>query len=248
MKKFSVTSNTITKYGRSLYQIKANFDFDEVKKGDLGGWIESEKSLGDDVWIYSDAYVFKEAIIHGGEIRGGMILGGEIHGGKVWSGDIRGGVIRGGLINGGDVWGGEIRGGTILGGLIHGGLIHGGLILGGEIFSGAILDGEIRGGEIRGGTILDGEIRGGVLRGGVIQGGVIEKDNHIGFDNVSTGHWYLFAYIIDKKIRISCGCFNGTIDAFYMGVEKTHGDDEHGQFFKLLRQVIEQKLNKFIEA
>ena len=57
MKKFSLTSNTIIKYGKTLYQIKANFGFDSVKEGDLGGWVEKEESLGDNVWIYPDAFV-----------------------------------------------------------------------------------------------------------------------------------------------------------------------------------------------
>lgn len=103
MKKFELTTNTKVKLGRTLIQIKAAFSFGTVKEGDLGGWVEKESSLGDDVWIYEDAEVFANA----------KIMGGEIMGGEIWGGEIMGGVIRGGEIWGGVIWGGVIRGGVI---------------------------------------------------------------------------------------------------------------------------------------
>ena len=118
MKKFELTANTRIKYGRTLIQIKAAFSFGFVEKGQLGGWVEKESSLGDDVWIYPEAEVFQDAVIKGGVIKGGEIWGGEIRGGE-----IRGGVIRGGVIRGGEIRGGEIRGGVIWGGEIRGGVI-----------------------------------------------------------------------------------------------------------------------------
>jgi len=157
-------------------------------------------------------------VIHGGEIHGGEIHGGEIHGGVMWSGEIHGGVM----------WSGEIRGGVIYGGEIRGGVIYGG---------------EIHGGVMRGGVIYDG-----VIYDGVIHGGVIYDDNHIGFANVGSERGYLLAYIDDNKIMISRGCFHGTIAEFYDAVEKTHSGNEHDEFYRLIRPVIETKLNKFIES
>jgi len=258
MKKFSLTSNTMVKYGRTLFQIKAEVSFDCVEKGDLGGWVEDESSLGDKAWIHPDVVVFSRAKIHGGEIHGGVIWGGEIHGGEIHGGVIRGGVIHGGVIHGGVIRGGVIHGGVIRGGVIRGGVIHGGVswggvirggvIHGGVIWGGVIWGGEIWGGEIWGGVIHGGVIRGGVIHGGVIWGGEIWGGNHIGFANVGSESGYLLAYIIAGQIAISRGCFSGTIDEFYDNVESHHGDNEHGQFYKALRPIIEMKLNKFIEG
>ena len=144
MKKWKLTANIRIKYGRTLTQIEAVLSFNNIKKGDLGGWIESEKSLADDAWIYQNAEAFKDSKIWGGEIWCGEIWGGEIWGGEIW---------------GGEIWGGEIRGGVIRGGEIRGGVIRGGEIWGGEIRGGVIWCGEIRGGEIRGGVIWGGVIR-----------------------------------------------------------------------------------------
>ena len=97
MKKFELTTNTKIKYGRTFIQIKASISFEtifgKVKKGDLGGWVEKEQSLGDDCWIWPNAEAFSDAVI-----RGGVIWGGEIRGGEIWGGEIRGGEIRGGVI------------------------------------------------------------------------------------------------------------------------------------------------------
>ena len=60
MKKYKFTEKTINVDGRTLYRIEALKDFNDVKKGDKGGFIEDEKNLSqsDDCWIYGNAKVF----------------------------------------------------------------------------------------------------------------------------------------------------------------------------------------------
>ena len=50
-----------------LYRIKALKDFYDVKKGDIGGYIQSENNLSqlDDCWIYDDAKVYDNAFVMG---------------------------------------------------------------------------------------------------------------------------------------------------------------------------------------
>ncbi|WP_208442197.1 hypothetical protein [Bartonella raoultii] len=49
--------------GHALYRIRALRDFDDVKAGDLGGFIESEDNLSHDgnCWVYDNARVFENA-------------------------------------------------------------------------------------------------------------------------------------------------------------------------------------------
>src|SRR3990172_3086666 len=131
--KFELTAESIEKYGRKLFRIRALIDFttdqgNKVTKGDFGGYIERAETLNQsgNAWIFTDAIVFKESTIRGGTIRGGDIRGGTIRGGTIRGGDIRGGTIRGGDIRGGTIWGGDIWGGDIRGGDIRGGTIRGG--------------------------------------------------------------------------------------------------------------------------
>ena len=58
--KFKLTDEFITLDNRKLYRIEALKDFSDVKKGDKGGFIESEANLSQhgDCWIYDDAKVY----------------------------------------------------------------------------------------------------------------------------------------------------------------------------------------------
>ena len=48
-----------------LFRIKALKDFNDVKKGDIGGYVKSENNLSqyDDCWIYDNAIVYDNAVV-----------------------------------------------------------------------------------------------------------------------------------------------------------------------------------------
>ena len=50
---------------KGLFRIKALKDFNDVKKGDIGGYVESEHNLSqyDDCWIYGNAVVCDYAVV-----------------------------------------------------------------------------------------------------------------------------------------------------------------------------------------
>jgi len=57
----------INNFGKKLYRIQALTDFNDVKAGDLGGFVEGYHNLsqGGYSWIYGIAQVFDKANIHG---------------------------------------------------------------------------------------------------------------------------------------------------------------------------------------
>ena len=64
MKKYELTKDTITiNENKTLYRIKSLKDFNDVKVGDLGGFIESEYNLSQDgnCWISDDVKVYEDA-------------------------------------------------------------------------------------------------------------------------------------------------------------------------------------------
>jgi len=67
MKKYELTQNSIKINNRTLYQIKALKNFGSVKKGNLGGYIESEKNLSYDrnCWVSGNAQVYEDARVSG---------------------------------------------------------------------------------------------------------------------------------------------------------------------------------------
>ena len=66
-KKYKLTDVCITIGGRDLYRIEALKDFDWVKKGDKGGFIESENNLSHngDCWVWGNARVCGDAEVCG---------------------------------------------------------------------------------------------------------------------------------------------------------------------------------------
>ena len=65
-KKYKLTDETMTIYGRTLYRIEALRDFNDVKKGDKGGYIEKEENLSQNgnCWVYDDAMVYGSARVY----------------------------------------------------------------------------------------------------------------------------------------------------------------------------------------
>lgn len=65
-KKFVLTEETYNIDNRTLYRIKALRSFGDVKRGDLGGFIEREENLSHngDCWIYNRACVFGYACVY----------------------------------------------------------------------------------------------------------------------------------------------------------------------------------------
>ena len=66
--KYELTDETIEVYGRTLHRIKALKDIGtSVKKGDLGGFVESERNLSQEgnCWVYDSAKVFGSSMVYG---------------------------------------------------------------------------------------------------------------------------------------------------------------------------------------
>ena len=59
--------DAITSFGRTLYRIKATTDFGDVKKGELGGYIEKEENLSHlgKAWVTGNARVYGNAWVYG---------------------------------------------------------------------------------------------------------------------------------------------------------------------------------------
>lgn len=71
MKKFELTTEFITNFlGIKLFRIKALVKFGDVKKGELGGFVEKEENLEHygNAWVYGDAQVYGDAKVSGNQM------------------------------------------------------------------------------------------------------------------------------------------------------------------------------------
>ena len=93
-KKFELTWNTKDHFGITLYQIRALKDFNNISKGDLGGWVEKEENLSQDglSWISGNARVHGNAWVYGDALVSGNagVYGNALVSGNAWvSGNAR---------------------------------------------------------------------------------------------------------------------------------------------------------------
>ena len=67
MKKYELTGEVKVKFGVTFKRIRALIDFGNVKKGELGGFIEKEENLSheNNAWVYDDAWVYGNAEVSG---------------------------------------------------------------------------------------------------------------------------------------------------------------------------------------
>ena len=65
-KKFILTEKTCVIDGRTLYRIRAEKNFSDVRKGEFGGFVEREANLSHsgNSWIYDDAYVYDNGYVY----------------------------------------------------------------------------------------------------------------------------------------------------------------------------------------
>ena len=67
MKKFELTTDSIKRNGVTLYRIKSLIDFEDVKAGYLGGYVEKEENLSQsgNAWVAGNALVYGNAEVSG---------------------------------------------------------------------------------------------------------------------------------------------------------------------------------------
>ena len=66
-KKYEFSEETLEIDDHILHRIVALKDFSDVKKGELGGFVEKESNLAQegDCWIYDDAAVYNGDVVYG---------------------------------------------------------------------------------------------------------------------------------------------------------------------------------------
>ncbi|WP_302153463.1 hypothetical protein [Eubacterium ventriosum] len=194
MKKYELTEDTRIHNGRKLHRIKALRDFGDVKKGDLGGWIESESNLSqnDKCWVYDNAEVSGAAAVEqNAQIRNIAFVSN--------SAKIRENAI--------------IKDRTIICQRVSvsgEAVVEGGAILFGDV--------EIWGEAVIGGDVtIDEYVQIG-------DNAKISKETDYatvkGFGRQCRST--IFHRCKDGIVRVRCGCFYGTIEEFRKAVCKTH--------------------------
>ena len=194
MKKFELTSETkINIFGKKLFRIKALISFGIVKTGETGGWVEKEENVNQsgNAWVFDNAEVFGNAWVSGNA---------RVFGNAWVSGNAR--VF-------GNAW----------------------VFDNAEVFDNAWVSGNARvfgNARVSGNARVFGNAR--VSGNARVFGNAWVFGNARVFDNAdyATIHGFgtqfrttTFFRCKDKQVKVSCGCFYGTIPEFREQVKNT---------------------------
>ena len=198
-KKYELTDETKELDGHTLHRIKALKDFGEVKKGDLGGWVESEDNLSQlaSCWVFGNGRVSNNGCVSG---NGRVSDNGHVFGNSWVSGN--GCVSDNGCVSGN----GHVFGNSCVSG-------NGRVSDNGHVFGNSWVSGNAR---ITGTAQITGNAQ---ITG---DGFVKNNDDYAMIQGFGTEQrTTTFFRCTDGIVRTQCGCFYGTIDEFRERVKNT---------------------------
>ena len=228
---------------RKVYRIRALKDFADVKKGDIGGFVESEKNLSqyDDCWIYDNAVVCDNAKVSGSaficdyaKVRGYA----KVYG-NCWIYDDA--VVYGNAKVSGNA---EVSGNAIVSD--HSEVCVNAKVCGNaKIYGNAVIcDHAV----VYGSTFIYGNAK--VCECARVFGDTrinncakIKNQNQwFVIDNVGSRKDNITFYETDGVIYANVGCFNGTLDEFIRAVKATHKGNEFEKEYLKIAELAKIKL------
>ena len=231
-KKYELTSNTIVKFGRTLYQIKALFSFDVVSKGDFGGYIEKEENLSQDgnAWVSGDAKVYGNARVYGdAQVSGDA----RVYGNARVYGDAQ---VYGNARVYGDA---KVYGGARV---YDNARVYGNAEVYGDarVYGNARVYGDAR---VYSNAWVSGDAE---VYGNAWVSGDAEVYGNADFLLIGRiGSRAAFTTFFKNKsggIQVACGCFLGTLAEFRIKVKETHGDNKHAKMYNLAADMAELQI------
>ena len=203
--------DTISINGHTLYRIRALRDFNNVSKGDLGGYIEKEYNLShkDNCWVFDNARVYDNAqVCENARIYENAFISGRavIHGNaKVFE---QAGIFD--KVNISD----NVR-------------VYGNA----EIYDFVIISDSAKIYGINTKVIGDAHISNNA--------NISDAFNYVLIKGIgSESRTTTFFKCEDGFIKVNCGCFNGTLEQFEEKVKETHGDNKYAKEYLAVIELI----------
>ena len=223
-KKFKLTSMIVEYKGKTLYRIQALHDFSDVKKGELGGFVEHEKNLSHegDCWIYEDSVVMGLSKIEGRSVVSGrsIVDNSIISGSSVITDNsfLSRSTVDDSIVK----YRSDVDASTIE----NKSTVYFSTIDRSIVKSSIIKRSAIRNHPTPGGSVIRFE-----------SAKIESASDYITITNIGSRLATLTAYrCVSGEIKINTGCFSGCIDEFLRAVEATH---RHNKYAKQYLKAVE---------
>lgn len=231
--------DTMEIVGHAIYRIKALKNFGNVKKGDLGGYIESENNLSheDNCWVYGYAKIYDNAKVLDNAI---VANNAEVYGCAVLSGNAA--VFDSARICGdakirdnAKVYGSARIYSSVV--ICCNAVVCGRAIVCGDL---AVIRDNVwvyDNAEVYGNAILCGN---SCISYNARVSSKFDYCAITGFGSMAGTT--TFFKCKDGTIGVNCGCFNGTLGEFREKVNETHGNNEYAKEYLMAADLAELRL------
>lgn len=224
MKKYELTAESKEYGGRKLFRIKALVSFGNVKKGELGGWIEEEQNLSHfgNAWVGGNARVYDKARVW----EDAQVYDDAVVFGNVWISDKA--QVCGHAKVHGDVW---VCGNAFV--CYSAQVCDNALVCGDAFVSNEA--------QICGNARICGKAK------------ICGYKDYIVIGPIGSRNAYTTFYRReDDVIMVVCGCFHDTLAAFEKRVAEVHGNNQYGKDYMAtidyVRKVMAVKRVKRLEG
>ena len=221
MKKYELTEETVTVYGKTLYRIRAVRDFGSVKTGEFGGYIEKEENLSHfgNAWVSGNAWVCGDAKVYGDAwvFDNARVYDNAWVCGDAWVyGNAR--VYDNAWVSG-NAW------------VFDNARVYDNAWVCGDakVYGDAWVSGNARvcgDAKVYGDAWVSGNAEVFNTRHFFVQGPIGSRNGFITFYRTK-----------DNTVEVRCGCFSGSLQKFVDRVEETHGGSRYEKEYKLAAEL-----------
>jgi len=198
--------------------------------------IPDDTPSGMAVCVALEAATTEKANLRGADLRGADLRGANLYGANLYEANLRGANLYGANLRGAD-----LRGANLYGANLYGADLRGANLYGAGLYGADLRWADLRGAELRGADLRGADLRGADLREANLgnHGKLIGDRPFICIGPIGSRSDYLLSFITDRGVVIKAGCFTGTLDEFYVAVEKTHGENNHAKEYEAACMLIE---------
>jgi uncharacterized protein YjbI with pentapeptide repeats len=184
-------------------------------------WYEPHRKW---IWAESDGV---RANLRGANLRGANLEGASLEGANLEGANLKGANLRRANLEGANLEGANLEGAYLRGAYLEGANLRGAYL------RGAYLEGaNLRGAYLRGANFLVGFTGMSFSK--------VQQLTQVGSENGT-----LILVECEEGWFVNRGCFRGSAEEFLDAVEKTHGNNEHGKFYrKIIKLYCGIKRNK----
>ena len=249
-KKYELTNEKIEHESKTLYRIRALRDFEDVKMGDLGGFVESEINLSQEgnCWIYDDSKVRGGSVITDHSIiKNDSIVDNSIvmNNSKVESSTIRYSIVDNSIIEDSTVMcSSKVENSTIECSEV---------LLVSNVDSSIVMNNS----KVESSTVMCNskvdysEVKRskvGANKSRFSNAKIESNADYIAIANIGSRNDTLTAYrCANGEIGVATGCFTGNIDEFVEAVKDKHKDNKYAKQYLAAINLIKLALNPGIK-